>query len=246
MRDASLIRHTDGNYYIAYTTANGASIGIARSADRLTWEHVVDHRVPFCCALLPGTGDGKGPDIPLLDRLPGFKRGPSLSPFTTKAWAPEFVVDDGRVNIIMSMSTGGGFVPYLLTATDPSLTRWSRPVPLQGLTADRIDTTVVKIGATYHAFIKNETKKVIERATAPALIGPYTVAPAGPWGDKVEGPAVVQLPNGHWRLYLDAYQAGKYVYSDSADGMRTWSSPKELPQISGTVRHVGVLRESVG
>ncbi|MFZ2510480.1 MAG: arabinofuranosidase [Gordonia sp. (in: high G+C Gram-positive bacteria)] len=243
VRDASILRHTDGNYYIAYTTANGASIGIARSADRLTWEHVTDHKVPFCCALLPGTGDGTGPDIPVLDRLPGFKRGPSLSPFTTKAWAPEFVVDGGRVHLLVSMSTGGGFVPYLLTATDPSLTRWTHPVPLQGLNADRIDTTVVKVGSTFHAFVKNETKKVIEHATAPALIGPYTPAPAGDWGTLVEGPAVVQLPNGHWRLYLDSYRDGRYLYSDSSDAMRSWSKAKELPGVSGAARHFGVLRE---
>lgn len=244
VRDPSIFRHTDGQYYLTHTTADGANIGFARSSDRITWTPMKSWPVPLCCALLPGTGDGKGPVNPFgITGSAGFRDGPSLSPFTTKAWAPEWFIDDGRVHIIMSMSTGGGFVPYLLTALDATLTRWSWPVPLDGLNADRIDTTVVKAGSTYHAFTKNETKKVLEHAVAPALRGPYTFVPPGEWGTLVEGPTVTQLPNGDWRLYFDAYKAGKYLYSDSSDGMKTWTPPKELPGISGTARHFGVLRE---
>ena len=244
VRDPSILRHTDGQYYLTHTTADGANIGFARSSDRITWTPMPSWPVPFCCAFLPGTGDGRGPVNPLgINGSAGFEDGPSLSPFTTKAWAPEWFVDGGRVHIIMSMSTGGGFVPYLLTATDSSLQHWSWPVPLDGLGADRIDTTVVKVGSTYHAFTKNETEKVIEHAVAPTLRGPYSFVTPGDWGTLVEGPAVTQLPNGDWRLYLDAYKEGKYLYSDSTDGMKTWSSVKELPGLSGTVRHFGVLRE---
>ncbi len=149
----------------------------------------------------------------------GFSDGPSLSPFVTKAWAPEWFVDGDRVNVILSMSTGGGFVPYLMTALEPSLRLWSPPVPLAGIGADHIDTTVVKVGSTYHAFTKNETKKVVEHAVAPSVTGPYSFVPPGNWGGSlVEGPAVVQLPSGDWRIYLDAYTEGKYLYSDSTDG----------------------------
>lgn len=244
VRDPSILRHTDGQYYLTHTTADGANIGFARSSDRITWTPMPSWPVPFCCAFLPGTGDGRGPVNPLgINGSAGFEDGPSLSPFTTKAWAPEWFVDGGRVHIIMSMSTGGGFVPYLLTATDSSLQHWSWPVPLDGLGADRIDTTVVKVGSTYHAFTKNETEKVIEHAVAPTLRGPYSFVTPGDWGTLVEGPAVTQLPNGDWRLYLDAYKEGKYLYSDSTDGMKTWSSVKELPGLSGAVRHFGVLRE---
>lgn len=246
MRDPSILRHTDGNYYLTYTTADGASIGFARSADRRTWTPMPDHRVPLCCFLLPGSGDGKGPDAPgSLADLPGFRSGPSLSPFTTKAWAPEWFVDGDTVNIVLSLSSGGGFTPYLMTARNSSLTSWSAPVPLQGIIADHIDTTVVKVGDVYHAFTKNETKKVIQHATAPALRGPYTWVTPGDWGTFVEGPSVTQLPNGDWRLYLDAYRAGKYLYSDSSDGMATWTEPRELPGLSGQIRHIGILREDV-
>lgn len=244
VRDPSIFRNSDGWYYVTYTTANGANIGFAKSRDRINWTHIVDYPVPLCCAFLPGTGDGTGSSSgPGSSGSAGSSDGPSLSPFTTKAWAPEWFVDGGRVNVILSMSTGGGFVPYLMAAIDPSFRLWTFPTPITGLRADRIDTTVVKVGATYHAFVKNETKKVIEHAVASSLGGPYRFVPPGNWGTLVEGPAVVQLPNGAWRVYLDAYTKGKYLYSDSVDGMQTWSPVAELPGLSGTVRHAGVIRE---
>jgi hypothetical protein len=244
VRDPSIFRHTDGWYYVTYTTGNGANVGFARSRDRVSWTHLRDWPVPLCCAFLPGTGDGKGPSLPFISGSAGFKDGPSLSPFTTKAWAPEWFVDGDQVNVILSMSTGGGFVPYVMTARDASLQSWTFPQPL-GIRADHIDTTVVKSGGTYHAFTKNETTKVIEHATAPSLRGPYTFVTPGEWGSLVEGPALVQLPDGDWRMFLDEYQTGRYLYSDSADGLRTWTRPREFTGIPGGVRHFGVVREPV-
>jgi len=244
VRDPSIFRNTDGTYYVTYTTGDGANIGFASSRDRIHWTHMENWPVPLCCFLLPGTGDGKGWGN--LGSSTGSDAGkglPSLSPFTTKAWAPDWFVDNGRVNIVFSMSTGGGFVPYVMTALDAGLRLWSFPVPL-GIQADHIDTTIVKIGSTYHAITKNETKKTIEHWVAPSLTGPYTFVPiAANWGSMLEGPAVVQLPNGNWRIYLDGYTRGKYFYADSTDGLTTWSSLKELPGLSGSVRHVGVMRE---
>lgn len=244
VRDSSIFRHTDGQYYVTYTTVDGANIGFARSADRINWTFLQNHPIPYCCALLPGTGDGTGSaSPPFFSGSAGFSDGPSLSPFVTKAWAPEWFVEGNSVSVIVSLSTGGGFVPYVLTAQDSSLDSWSAPVPLVGLGADRIDTTVVKVDSTYHAFTKNETKKIIEHATAPSLFGPYTFVEPGPWGTLREGPAVAQLPNGDWRIYFDAYTEGKYFYSDSGDLMKTWTQPQELPGLSGTVRHFGVMQE---
>ncbi|MET4050323.1 hypothetical protein ABIB34_004013 [Rhodococcus sp. UYP5] len=243
VRDPSIFKNTDGLYYVTYTTANGANIGFARSPDRINWTSMGTYPVPFCCAFMPGTGDGVG-----FVNLPGTgsagsSDGPSLSPFVTKAWAPEWFVDGDRVKVILSLSTGGGFVPYMMTALDPSLRLWGLPVPLAGIGADHIDTTVVKVGSTYHAFTKNETKKIIDHAVASSAAGPYSFVPSGDWGTMLEGPALTQLPNGDWRIYLDAYTENKYLYSDSTDGLHTWSPARELPGLSGTVRHLGVMSE---
>lgn len=221
IRDASVFRHTDGYYYITYTTHTwqdtSTTIGFARSSDRLNWTFLYDYTVPIA----------------------------NLS----RAWAPEWFVDsDGSVNIIVSCSVTSDewiFTPYLLKATNSALTSWSSPVALSGIGANHIDTFIVKIGSTYHAFTKNETTKYIEYATASSLTGTYTISRTGNWagwGGTREGPALVQLDNGGWRIFFDGYGDGSYYFSDSYDTFATWSAPKALPVISGTARHFTVIR----
>ncbi|MCX5563578.1 arabinofuranosidase [Streptomyces sp. NBC_00038] len=193
IRDASVFRHTDGYYYITYTTHTwqdtSTTIGFARSSDRLNWTFLYDYTVPIA----------------------------NLS----RAWAPEWFVDsDGSVNIIVSCSVTSDewiFTPYLLKATNSALTAWSSPVALSGIGANHIDTFIVKIGSTYHAFTKNETTKYIEYATASSLTGTYTISRTGNWagwGGTREGPALVQLDNGGWRIFFDGYGDGSYYFSD--------------------------------
>ncbi|WSW80629.1 glycoside hydrolase family 43 protein [Streptomyces sp. NBC_00996] len=224
IRDASVFKHTDGYYYITYTTHTwqdvSTTIGFARSSDRVNWSFLYDYTVPIG----------------------------SLS----RAWAPEWFVDsDGSVNIIVSCSVTSDewiFTPYLLKATNSALTAWSSPVALSGIGANHIDTFIVKTGSTYHAFTKNETTKYIEYATASSLTGSYAIQRTGDWagwGGTREGPALIQLDNGGWRIFFDGYGDGSYYYSDSYDTFATWSAPKKLPGISGTARHFTVIKETV-
>lgn len=67
----------------------------------------------------------------------------------------------------------------------------------------------------------------------------------GGWGSYREGPALVQLDNGGWRLFFDGYGDGTYYYSDSYDTFATWSAPAALPAVSGTARHFTVIKETV-
>ncbi|MBC9725990.1 glycoside hydrolase family 43 protein [Streptomyces sp. TRM68367] len=224
IRDASILRHTDGYYYIVYTTHTwqdtSTTIGFARSSDRVNWTFLYDYPVPIA----------------------------NLS----RAWAPEWFVDsDGSVNVIVSCSTANDqwiFTPYRLRATNSALTAWSSAVALSGIGANHIDTYIVKLGSTYHAFTKNETTKYIEYATATNLTGPYTIRRTGDWagwGSYREGPALVQLDNGSWRIFFDGYGDGSYYHSDSHDTFATWSAPARLPGISGTARHFTVVKETV-
>ncbi|MET7697397.1 AbfB domain-containing protein [Streptomyces sp. NPDC005485] len=224
IRDASVFKHTNGYYYLTYTTHTwqdtSTTIGFARSSDRANWTFLYDYTVPLT----------------------------NLS----RAWAPEWFVDsDGSVNVIVSCSTTDDewiFTPYLLKATNSALTAWSSPVAPSGIGSNHIDTFLVKVGSTYHAFTKNETTKYIEYATATRLTGPYTISKTGDWagwGSYREGPALVQLDNGGWRIFFDGYSDGSYYSSDSYDTFATWSAPAKLPVISGTARHFTVVKETV-
>ena len=222
VRDPSVMRHSDGYYYIAYTTNwTGNTVGIARSADYLTWTFQRNITI-------------------------------SVAPTGGSTWAPEWFKDtDGSINLIMSVSqtgTAGQFQAYKITATDTTLAAWGAPVKLSGIGPNYIDSFIVKVGSTYHDFTKNETTKYIEHATATSLTGPWTFVGTGDWagwGSGLEGPAVTQLPSGSWRIYFDQYSAGRYYYADSSN-LSGFSTKTELAALSGTVRHFTVLREAVG
>ena len=219
IRDPSIIRHTDGRYYVVYTTNwTGNTIGFATSTDRVNWAFLRNHTIA----------------------VSGLQR----------TWAPEWFIDsNGSVNIIVSLSTNGTtFLPYRLSATNSALSTWSAPAVLSGIGPNYIDTFIVKIGSTYHAFAKQETTKFIEYATATSLTGPYTIRRTGNWagwGGPREGQALVRLDNGGWRIYYDGYTVGQYFFSDSYDTFQTWSAPQQLPGLTGFARHFTVLKEVV-
>ncbi|WNV88347.1 glycoside hydrolase family 43 protein [Umezawaea sp. Da 62-37] len=222
IRDPSIMKHTDGRYYLAYTTGwTGNTIGLARSDNQVDWTFLRNITLPTANL--------------------------------TRTWAPEWFTDsDGSVHLVVSLSVDGGatFRPHELRALDSGLSSWSTPAPLNGLGPNYIDTFVVKIGSTYHAFVKNETTKYIEYATATSLTGAYTFRGTGNWagwGSTLEGPALVKLDNGGWRLYFDAYSSGHYYSTDSHDGFASWTAKADLPGgLSGFVRHLTVLREPSG
>ncbi|MEV3964581.1 glycoside hydrolase [Nocardia sp. NPDC050193] len=229
-RDPSVFRHVDGAYYVVYTTAwDGNTIGFARSVDRIVWTFLYEYTIP----------------------LPGVSH----------TWAPEWFVDGaGTVHIVVSVHDGTAFRPHLMTATDPSLSaqQWTVPTPLPGITPapdtpGYIDTTVVLARGRYHAFVKNESTKYVEVAIADDLAGPYEFVRTGNWarwGAPREGQCVIRLPDGRWRIYLDAYnldnpEYGRYLYSDTVtdDLLGAWTTPQDLPGLSGFVRHFTVLPE---
>jgi hypothetical protein len=220
LRDPSITRNGSGRYYVAYTDAwSSNSIGLASSADRVHWTFV--ENITFASNIIT-------------------------------AWAPEWFKDtDGSVNLIVHLRARGvaSPTPFKITALNSAWTTWSAPVALAGLTPDYIDSFVVKLGKTYHIFLKNDqvTSKYIEHATATKLTGPYTFVGTGNWagwGPQLEGPCVYQLDNGTWRILLDGYKAKQYYYSDSTDNFKTWTPKKPLPDgLSGFVRHLTVFKE---
>ena len=223
LRDPSIVRHTDGRYYVAYTDPPGAGccgkedhFSIARSDDLVHWTNLTT---------VPGG-------------VPGLAH----------VWAPEWFVDGGTVMIVANidtLNTDSDFKPYLFTAQDQTLTTWSGPTPL-GLGPNYIDTFVLKPNGIYHAFLKNETTRYVEHATAAKVTGPWTFVGTGNWagwGSGMEGPCVTTLDDGTWRIYLDGQGAVGFLYSDSRDLM-TWSKTTPLPLLTNVVRHGTVFRDA--
>ena len=228
IRDPSIMKYTDGKYYVAYTDPMTASccnpedhFGIAVSMDLIHWTD-----------------------------LTTVKAG---VPAVSRTWAPEwFVEGDGTIKVIANIDTGNqlpDFQPYVFTALDSTLTAWSGPTAL-GIGADYIDTYVAKLGTAYHAFIKSETTRYLEHATAPSLTGPWTFVGkdnwAG-WGSGMEGPAIVQLDDGTYKMYVDPQSGGTPCQYMTSSDLNKWSARASIPGTAGTtIRHGTVIRDTTG
>ena len=226
LRDPSIMKHTDGKYYVVYTSppyndsyGKQPYCAIGVSTDLKTWKNVTT----VSTASIPGVAH---------------------------TWSPEWFIDNGMVKFIVHCDTKNDdtdFRPYILTATNNTLTSWSAPVDM-GIGINHIDGCVVKSGAIYHCFIKNETTRYLEHATAPSLTGPWTWAGLGNWagwGSGIEGPSIAKLSDGTWRMFIDPQAAGTpYKYMNSPD-LNTWSGLITLPgNLASVVRHGTILRDT--
>lgn len=221
LRDPSIMRHVDGKFYVAYTiqswTSSSTAFAIATSEDLIAWTFLTS---------IDAGGSG-----------------------VHDTWAPEWFVDsDGSIHLIVSIDTLGtdsDFRAYLFRATDATLTAWSPPVEM-GIGPNYIDTFIVKDGASYHAFAKNETTKYIEHAVSSNLLGPWTWVGVGNWagwGPGKEGPALVQLADGRWRIFMDCYTGCGFLTSLATD-LASWSPASVVPgDLSGKVRHGTIWRD---
>jgi hypothetical protein len=196
LRDPSILK-SGGRYYVAYTvqswTTNSTFFNIASSTNLTSWTNIAS-----------------------------INSGIANTKFT---WAPEFYVDNGTVKIIASVAAttcSNCFRPYVYTARNAALTSWSGPAQMWGLGTNHIDTFVVKSGSTWHAFTKNETTKYIEHWTTTANLTEGWVNRGNLWSSGYEGPSLVRLDNGGWRIYVDRYSNGGIWTATSSD-LNTWT-----------------------
>ena len=200
LRDPSIIQH-NGLYYIAHTvqswTTNSTHFNIASSPDLVNWTHVTS-----------------------------VNSGVANTRFT---WAPEFYVEGGTIRIIVSISQttcSNCFRPYIFTAQNSSLSSWSGPVQMGGLGYNYIDTYVVKSGSTYHAFTKNETSKYIEHWTSTSLTSGWSNQ-GQLWSSGYEGPAVLRMSDGSWRIWIDKYTNGG-IWTATSSNLNSWSGLSQI------------------
>lgn len=220
-RDPSIVYY-GGFYYIAYTRVGsklgGAfgrtnSIGLVRvSADFKTW-------TPLDPVIMPG------------------------NPVHT--WAPEwFVGEDGLPRIIFAMrnSPTDLFKQYLITPSNPGLTAWGAPVEMVGLTGN-IDATVLKIGSVFHAFTANQQESRMKHYAANSITGPYSVLATSEINTgaftHLEGPSIVRLNNGGWRMYLDAYNEVDCAYYTDSFDLTHWTP---IRAVTLPMRHIGTVQ----
>ena len=178
---------------------------------------------------------------------------------TYRAWAPEwFVDDDGSVYLYYSVSTQAvaigsvtQFDIYARKATDHTLTTWGPSTLMVGISASTtagapgevIDAQVTKLGRRYVMFVKDEVSFVIMRAWADSPLGPWTLDRTGNWlgiTGLVEGPQLMRMPGGRFRLFYDRYTANQLAYRDSTD-LDTWSAEVTLSYPLADLRHLGLL-----
>jgi hypothetical protein len=238
-RDISMIE-VNGYYYVT-----GTSIG----ADPAQ-QYINVHRSP---SLLPGTWT----DVATIDIK-------TARPSGVRSWAAEFFKDDdGSIYIVASIGDGATdldfnnpFRPYLFKANDQTLTAWTaqgkmtRSGTRAGFASwdneSAIDGDVVKIGSTYHMFIKEGRTQYIIHHTATSLLGPWAYSESSStygWNSNNEAPNLVRLANGHWRMYMDYLSVGQIYYADttSVDDLTSWGSRTKC-RVPLDGRHPFVMR----
>jgi hypothetical protein len=126
MRDPSIMRHTDGKYYVAFTTP--PDLG--------------------CCGSQQSFSIGSSSNLKDWTTIATVASGIQG---TKNTWSPEWFVDtDGSVHITATVNDA----IYRYEPTDSTLTKWSSPKAM-GITGT-IDAQVIKVGSTYHMLLSNQ------------------------------------------------------------------------------------------
>ena len=171
-------------------------------------------------------------------------------------WAPEWFIDSDGPHIIFTIRLNTQeYDLYEVHPIGDINGAWSQPVRLTftSETHKTNDNSILKVQGTYYLFYQETDTANIEMATASALIGPWTIIKTGDWagwGGGYEGPSVISLPHGGYRIYISKSSPVapvSYYYSDSSD-LLTWSAIQPLDQQvnmqHGTFRVVSSISET--
>lgn len=150
------------------------------------------------------------------------------------AWAPEAIYDEENGDYLVfwaSTTAGDGFGKHRIwAARTKDFATFGEPFVFIEKPTTIIDTTIVRDGAAYYRFTKDEKHKTITMETAPRLSGPWTDVPGFNLNKLAgyEGPQIYQFEAGRpgkfaaWCLILDYYSKGlgyqPFVIHDLASG----------------------------
>ena len=199
-----------GTFYVAYTRngfTGGNSWGLGSSTDGRTWTWST------------------------------ISTGSLATGTPAHVWIGDWFTDsDGTDHVLLAANTtasqaAGGLYLYETHPTTPGdYSAWSTPVQITGSAITNNlgnSPAVVKVGSTYHLFYDLPSAGGIRHVTSSSLTSGYDTAGTYPaFPSATEGPAIITLANGTYRLYAEQnYQQSTagLKYSDSTD-LVTWGS----------------------
>lgn len=166
---------------------------------------------------------------------------------TDRIWAPEWVLDNDNLYLLSSFryyndaadvtgATIPSFKPYYTKCTDIETLKFDAPVAVNIEAKNIIDPVVIINGSQYYMIIKDERTKVIQVYSATGLMNAFTKVSDVTFSEFAEGPSVVQLPDGKYRIYADYFATKVWsYYVDTADFL-TFTAEQPL-KYNGRLRH---------
>jgi len=238
MRDPFILEGPDGLFHMVWTVSwREKGIGYASSKDLISWS-----RQKY---------------LPVMEHEPAARN----------CWAPEMVYDNENARYMIFWATT---IPGRFPQTDGQDSRgsgepgWNHRIyfvtsrDLQSFSPTKlffdqgfnvIDATIVKNGAGYLMFLKDETnvpfvpQKNIRWTLAPHAEGPYSPVSAPitgkPW---CEGPSAIRIGQ-EWVVYFDRYREHRYGALTSRD-LKSWHDISDRVQFPADTRHGTVLHVS--
>lgn len=226
MRDPSIVRGPDGTFHMVWTVSWGEKgFGYASSKDLIHWS---EQRY-----------------IPVMEHESG----------TLNTWAPELFYDAANKQyLIFWASTIPGRYPetdgqdgsrynhriYYVTTKD--FKKFSKTQLFYDHGFNVIDAMIVRAGAWYAMFLKDETNKPfpvqknIRIAWSNRATGPYSPASVPVTGIYwAEGPTALNV-GGTWFLYFDKYTEHRYGLLVSKD-LQNWTDASDRLVVPNGIRH---------
>ncbi|MFD0990153.1 prolyl oligopeptidase family serine peptidase [Mariniflexile jejuense] len=229
MRDPCIIKGGDGYYHMVWTVSwTDKGIGYASSKDLINWS--------------------KQKFIPVMEH----------EKETRNTWAPEITYDETTKEYMIywaSTITGkfpetqstedNGYNHRMYYTTTKNFETFSPTQILYDPGFNVIDATIQKQNDKYVMFLKDETKKPVQKnlkvAFSDNLTGPYTKASEPITGNYwAEGPTAIYI-DGNWVVYFDKYRDHKYGAIQSTD-LKTWEDISEKIEFPNGTRHGSVFK----
>lgn len=235
MRDPCIIQGPDGTFHMVFTTGwHDRMIGYASSKDLINWS--------------------EQKAVPVMEH----------EPTAMNSWAPEVFYDDQKKNYIIYWATTipgrhsdvadseseKGLNHRIYYVTTPDFKNFSETKMFFNPDFSVIDATILKKGAWYYMFLKNENPKPAEKniriSKSKNAVGPYPTSVSAPITGNywAEGPTAVEIGD-YVYIYFDKYRDHRYGAVRSKN-LESWEDVSDQVKFPSGIRHGTVFKVSQG